>query len=134
MARIDADIYVLSYRGTFDGSCTGPDGKLKIPSPIRAATVWIRAGGTWRAAFHGQDPIFDAKNPPLPATAESKKETKKDDKAVPSANIAADPSTSSHDGGRKERLGSLESKGCQEARRTDDSRPFVPKHIGRLFC
>ena len=26
MARIDADIYVLSYRGTFDGSCTGPDG------------------------------------------------------------------------------------------------------------
>jgi hypothetical protein len=93
MARIDADIYVLSYRGTFDGSCTGPDGKLKIPSPIRAATVWIRAGGMWRAAFHGQDPIFDAKNPPLPATADGKKKTKKDDKAMPSANIAADPST-----------------------------------------
>lgn len=93
MARIDADTYVLSYRGAFDGSCTGPDGTLKIPSPIRAATVWIRAGGTWRAAFHGQDPIFDAKNLPLPAKAEGKKETKKDDDAVPIPNIAADPST-----------------------------------------
>ncbi len=45
MARIDADTYVLSYRGTFDGSCTGPEGKsMKIPSPIRGATVWVRAG------------------------------------------------------------------------------------------
>jgi hypothetical protein len=87
MARIDAEIYVISYRGTFDGSCTGPAGELKIPSPIRAATVWIRAGSTWRAAFHGQDPIFD------PAKAEGKKETKKDDKAAPSANIAAEPNT-----------------------------------------
>jgi hypothetical protein len=94
MARIDADTYVLSDRGTFDGSCAGPDGKpMKIPSPIRAATVWIRADHTWQAAFHGQDPIFDAKNPPQPATAEGKKETKKDKKGVPSANIAADLST-----------------------------------------
>ncbi|HEY0702492.1 MAG TPA: nuclear transport factor 2 family protein [Candidatus Acidoferrales bacterium] len=93
MARIDADIYVLSYRGTFDGSCSGPDGELKIPSPIRAATVWIRAGGTWRAAFHGQDPIFDAQSPPLPAKANGQKGTRKDDKAAPSANIAADPSS-----------------------------------------
>jgi len=93
MAKIDEDIYVLSYRGTFDGSCTSPDGSLKIPSPIRAATVWIRAAGTWRAAFHGQDPIFDAKNPPLPGKAEGKKETKNDEKAVPSANTADDPST-----------------------------------------
>ena len=92
MARIYADVYVLSYRGTFDGSCTGPDGTLKIPSPIRAATVWIRDGGTWRAAFHGQDPIFDSENPP-PAKAEAKKEAKNDGKPVPGANIAADPNT-----------------------------------------
>lgn len=92
IATIDADIYVLSYRGTFDGSCIGPDGESKIPSPIRAATIWIRAGGRWRAAFHGQDPIFDPKNPPLPARAENKKESRKDAKAVPSANISTDPS------------------------------------------
>lgn len=93
MARIDAGVYVLSYRGTFDGSCAGPDGTLKIASPIRAATVWIRAGGAWRAAFHGQDPILDTENPPPPAKAEAKKEAKKDDKAVPIANITTDPNT-----------------------------------------
>lgn len=94
MARIDADTYVLNYRGTFDGSCTGPDGKpMKIPSPIRAATVWIRAGDTWRAAFHGQDPILDPKNPPSLAKAAGEKESKKDDRAAAIAKVAADPST-----------------------------------------
>lgn len=94
MARIDADTYVLSYRGTFDGSCIGPGGKpMKIPSPIRAATVWIRAGDTWRAAFHGQDPIPDPKNPPSPSKAAGEKELKKDDRAVAIAKGAADPST-----------------------------------------
>lgn len=94
MAKIDADTYVLSYRGTFDGSCVGAGGEpIKIPSPIRAATVWIRAGDTWRAAFHGQDPILDPKNPPTPAKAARKKESKKDDRAVAIAKGAADPST-----------------------------------------
>jgi hypothetical protein len=93
MARIDADTYVLTYRGTFDGSCAGPDAKpMKIPSPIRAATVWIRAGDTWRAAFHGQDPIFDPMNSPSPAKTAGAK-AKKDDAAVANAKIAADAST-----------------------------------------
>jgi hypothetical protein len=94
MARIDADTYVLSYRGTFDGSCTGPDGRpMKIPSPIRAATVWIRAGDTWRAAFHGQDPIFDPKNPPSLAKAAGEKKSKQDNRALANAKVATDPST-----------------------------------------
>lgn len=94
IARIDADTYVLNYRGTFDGSCTGADGKpMKIPSPIRAATVWVRAGDTWRAAFHGQDPILDPKNSPSPAKAAGEKEPKKDDRAAAIAKAAADPST-----------------------------------------
>jgi hypothetical protein len=94
IARIDADTYVLSYRGTFDGSCAGPDGKsMKIPSPIRAATVWIRSGDTWRAAFHGQDPILDPKNPTSPAMAAGREKSEKDDKAVANARVAADPST-----------------------------------------
>jgi hypothetical protein len=94
MARIDADTYVLSYRGTFDGSCAGPDGKpMKIPSPIRAATVWIRADHTWQAAFHGQDPILDPKNPPSPAKAAGEKESKKGHRAVTTAKVAADPNT-----------------------------------------
>ncbi len=72
MAKIDADTYVLSYRSTWDGTCTGPDGKsMKIPSPTRAATVWVRSGDRWQAAFHGENPIIDPKNSPeaLPAPA-----------------------------------------------------------------
>jgi len=72
MAKIDADTYVLSYRSTWDGTCTGPDGKsMKIPSPTRAATIWVRSGDRWQAAFHGENPIIDPKNSPeaLPAPA-----------------------------------------------------------------
>ena len=91
MSKIDADTYVLSYKGTFDGSCTAPDGKsMKVPSPIRAATVWARTGDTWLAAFHGQNLIFDPKNPP-PAKAGGNKEKPTKDKAQ--TKPAADPST-----------------------------------------
>lgn len=94
MARIDADTYVLSYRGTFDGSCPGQDGKwAKIPGPVRAATVWFRAGDMSRAAFHGQNSILDPENPPPPAKAEKQNVTKKDDQAVASAKAATDPRT-----------------------------------------
>ena len=93
MAKIDADTYVLSYKGTFDGSCTGPDGRsMKLPSPIRAATVWIRSGGAWRAAFHGENLIFDLKNPPPPTKAADKKKQTKDDKTG-GRKPAADSST-----------------------------------------
>jgi len=65
---------------------------MKIPSPIRAATVWARTGDTWRAAFHGENLLFDPKNPP-PAKAEGNKEKPtKDDKAA-ATKPAADPST-----------------------------------------
>jgi ketosteroid isomerase-like protein len=91
MAKIDADTYVLSYKGTFDGSCMGPDGKsVKIPSPTRAATIWVRSGEKWLAAYHGGNLIIDPKNPP-PAKVEDKKQPKKDDKAA--TKPAADPST-----------------------------------------
>jgi hypothetical protein len=91
MGKIDADTYVLSYKGTFDGSCTAPDGKsMKVPSPIRAATVWARTGDTWRAAFHGENLIFDPKNPP-PAKAGGNKEKPTKDTAP--TEPAADPST-----------------------------------------
>jgi hypothetical protein len=63
LAKIDTDIYVLSYRGTWDGTCTGADGKpAKIPSPTRTATIWVRSGDKWLAAFHAENPIIDPKN------------------------------------------------------------------------
>jgi hypothetical protein len=100
IGEIDADTFVLSYKGTFEGSCTSLNGNaMKISSPIRAATVWVRTGGTWQAAFHGQNLIFDPKNLRSPAKAEGKKEEpKKDDKAATNSNTtttkpAADPNT-----------------------------------------
>lgn len=65
MTKIDTDTYVLSYRSTCDGMCTAADGKLaKIPSPTRAATIWVRSGDKWLAAFHGENPIIDPKDSP----------------------------------------------------------------------
>ncbi len=91
MGKIDADTYVLSYKGMFDGSCTASDGKsMKVPSPVRAATVWARTGETWQAVFHGENLIFDPKNSP-PAKAGGNKEKPTKDKAP--AQPAADPST-----------------------------------------
>lgn len=93
MSMINADTYVLSYKGTWDGTCAGPDGKsMKIPSPIRAASVWIRNGDKWQGAFHGENLIIDPKAPPAaPAKPAAKKEEpKKDDKAP--ANTTTSPS------------------------------------------
>lgn len=102
MAMIDADTYVLSYKMTADGTCNdGPDGKVeKIHSPVRAASVWVRSGDKWLAAFHGENLIIDPKNPPAadkkeegkkeePKKEEPKKEdAKKDDKAAGNSNTA----------------------------------------------
>jgi len=85
MTTIDADTAVLIYKNAADGTCTGPDGNaMKLPSPVRAATVWVRSGDRWQAVFHGENVIVDPKNPPPPAEAVVKKEEpKKDDKAAP---------------------------------------------------
>jgi hypothetical protein len=78
MSRIDDDTYVLSYKGTFDGSCAGADGPIKIPSPTRAATVWVRSNDKWLAAYHGENLIIDPKNPP-PARPGSEMHVQKND-------------------------------------------------------
>jgi ketosteroid isomerase-like protein len=101
LARIDADTYVLSYKGTFDGTCAGPDGtSMKVPSPVRAASLWVRSGDKWLAAYHAEVPIVDPKNAPkaAPAAAAKKEEPKNDDQAAANSNTtatkpAADPNT-----------------------------------------
>lgn len=94
MAMIDADTYVTSYKGIFDGSCTGSDGKAeKLPPLVRAASIYVRDGDKWKGAFHNETPIIDPKNPPAaPPKAESKnEEPKKGDKPAPPA--AATPAS-----------------------------------------
>ena len=102
MVKLNNDAYVLSYKSTMDGTCTY-DGKTeKQPSPVRAASVWVRNGAIWQAVYHGENPVIDPKNPPkapsaTPAyPADSKNTAKKDDKAATRAKPAApasDPST-----------------------------------------
>lgn len=86
MSMIDADTYALSYKASWDGTCNGPDGQpVKVPSPIRSASIWIRSGEKWQAAFHGENLIVDPKAPP-PAPAAKKEEPKRDDKTAANSN------------------------------------------------
>ncbi len=99
MSSIDADTYALSYKATWDGTCNGPDGKpMKVPSPIRSASIWVRSGDKWQAVFHGENLIVDPKNPSKaapaappkkPAAPSKKEELKKDDKTAANSNTAA---------------------------------------------
>ncbi len=88
MAEIDNDAYVLSYESNMGGRCTA-DGKTdEMPSPVRAATVWVRNREKWQAAFHSENLIVDPKAPPA---TDKKEEPKKDNKAAANANTAAAP-------------------------------------------
>jgi hypothetical protein len=95
MSKINDDAYAISYKGTFDGTCTGPDGKAeKLPSPVRAASIYVRDGDKWKGAFHGETLIVDATAPPPPPSAKTdvkKEEPKKDDKATANSNAVAAP-------------------------------------------
>src|SRR5437879_4097579 len=88
MSMIDADTYALSYKATWDGTCNDPGGKpMKVPSPIRSASIWVRSGDKWQAVFHGENLIVDPKSPPkaapaAPAKKPKKEEPKKDDKTA----------------------------------------------------
>jgi hypothetical protein len=91
MSMIDADTYALSYKATWDGTCNGPDGKpMKVPSPVRSASIWVRSGDKWQAVFHGENLIIDPKNPPPPPKPEVKKgEPKNDDKTAANSNTVS---------------------------------------------
>src|SRR5260370_38740365 len=93
MSMIDADTYALSYKATWDGTCSDPDGKpVKVPSPVRSASIWVRSGDKWQAVFHGENLIVDPKNPVAPAASPKKPkkvEPKKDVKTAANSNTAS---------------------------------------------
>ncbi len=92
MAKIDDDTYVLSYKSNLEGKCTADGRTEKLPSPVRAATVWVRSGPKWQSAFHGENLIVD----PRAAPADDKPvEPKKDDKIAAKANSDAAPAPAS---------------------------------------
>jgi uncharacterized protein DUF4440 len=91
MSMIDADTYAFVYRASWDGTCDGPDGKpMKVPSPVRSASIWIRSGDKWQAVFHGENVIVDPKAPPPPPAPTARmEEPKKDDKTAGNSNTTS---------------------------------------------
>lgn len=70
MMIIDSDTAVVSYRSNIDGSC----GDNILPSPLRAATVWVRRGDSWKSIYHNATPIVDPATfvpPPVKPTTKS---------------------------------------------------------------
>lgn len=100
MTKINDDTYVVTYRSNIDATCTFDGKSMKIPSPTRAASVWVRDGANWKGVYHNETPIIDPKNPPAPAAddkdakkEEAKKDDSKGDTAASSANTSASANT-----------------------------------------
>jgi hypothetical protein len=118
---IDADTYAFSYKATWDGTCNQPDGKsMKMPSPIRSASIWIRSGDKWQAVFHGENLIIDPKNLPS-ARPEAKKPPKNKEPSNTVSNNAA-PATpdANTDALMKVELALWEAWKAHDAKRLDD--------------
>lgn len=96
MAKISDDMYLSTYKGTFEGECT-MDGKTeKLPTLVRGASVYTRSGDKWPAVWHGENPIIDPKAPAAPAKDEEKKKAdapKTDDKPAANPNSASNSNT-----------------------------------------
>lgn len=74
---VGPDAAVLTTKSTVDATCDGQ----KIPSPMRAATLYVRSGSEWKAAYHNDVPISDPKSPPVMPPAPPKKDDAKMDGA-----------------------------------------------------
>jgi hypothetical protein len=98
MMMIDADVYGLTYKANYDGSCTWEGKTEKLPASSRTATVWVRSGDKWQPVFHGENPIIDPKNPPPPppATEAKKEEAKPSDKPASNSSAPAAPAKSAN--------------------------------------
>ena len=57
MTPLGADAALLTYKATQDAQCGGKT----MPSPVWAATVLVRSGDKWKAAFHAEAAIVDPK-------------------------------------------------------------------------
>lgn len=87
MLKIDDDVYVLSYVSDIQGICTADGKSVPLPSPVRAATVWVRTGNAWQVAFHGENLIV-ASSAPQPSNGPPGKA----DEAAANVNTTAAPS------------------------------------------
>ena len=71
-----------------DGTCTSKGKTEKQPSPVRAATVWVRSGEEWQAVFHGENLIVDPKSPQATDKKEESKQEEPKNEMAPAAGPA----------------------------------------------
>ena len=92
ISRIDNDTYALSYKATVEGTCTA-DGKTdRLPSPVRASTVWVRSAAGWQVVFHGENLIVD---PAAAPAADASDEPTTGDAAAANADAGTTPPAAS---------------------------------------
>jgi hypothetical protein len=58
VTTVSSDVYVLTTKADEDYECEGK----KMPSPVRSATVYVRSGDAWKAAYHNEVLIVDPKD------------------------------------------------------------------------
>ena len=85
MKPLGKDAALITHKATVDGICGG----LKIPAISWAASVYVRDGAKWKAAFHAEAPVVDpkqvARRQAAPAKPADKKEAPKKDDAKTAA-------------------------------------------------
>jgi hypothetical protein len=56
---VGADAVVLTYKATVEGTENGKP----LPSPVTAATLFVRAGNDWKAYYHNEVKVIDMAQP-----------------------------------------------------------------------
>ena len=109
MTTLGADAALLTYRATQDAKCGGK----ALPATVRAATVLVRSGDKWKAAFHAEAAIVDPKAAPAKRPGEKEIPQKAEERraapdagtdALVSAEKAVWEAWKDHDGKRIEEL------------------------------
>lgn len=97
MQMAGPDVAILTFKGAQDATC---DGKMS-PANVWSASVYVREGDKWKAAFYAEAPVVDPKAAPAKpaAGAAAKKDESKPataankDGAKPAAAPTSDPAT-----------------------------------------
>lgn len=85
MTPLGRDAALISHRTSVDGACGG----VKIPRDRWAASVYVRDGDRWKAAFHAEAAIVDPKAPMKPAGKAADGEPEQTNAAAGDAGTAA---------------------------------------------
>jgi hypothetical protein len=128
ISRIDNDTYAFAYRNDSAGKCNeGPGGKMVEMKPTRAATVWVRNGGKWQAAWHNETTIIEPKGDPKKdeaKKADTKMEAAKGAKAEADSEAKVD---AAKDVAKKEEPKKAEAAKKDEAAKKEESATTAAK-------